>query len=222
MGMNVPAAACLGALLLACVPARAQSPFDPNAPPAGKQAGGVMVRLRGIGVLPQNWDSSVSAIGGRVDASNEATPELDISYFFTDHIAAELIAATTRHQVTAIKTALGRVPVGEIRVLPPTVTLQYHFMPKSRFSPYIGAGLNVTFFFNDTPARPTVSSVGFDHNVGGAIQAGFDYNISGRWFLNVDVKQIFVKTTARINGGAIVAKTWLNPTVVGAGIGFRF
>ena len=65
----------------------------------------------------------------------------------------------------------------------------------------------MTFFFNDTPARPTVTSVGFDNNVGGAIQAGFDYNIGGRWFLNVDVKQIFVKTTARINGGAIVAKT---------------
>ena len=77
MRMNVSAAACLGALLLACVPARAQSLFDLNAPPAGKQAGGVMVRLRGIGVLPQNWDSSVSAIGGRVDASKRACDRRD-------------------------------------------------------------------------------------------------------------------------------------------------
>lgn len=222
MKTTLLAAACLGGALIACAPARAQSMFDLNAPPAGKQAGGVMVRLRGIGVLPQNWDSSVSAIGGHVDASNRAAPELDVSYFFTDNIAAELIAATTRHTITATDTALGRVRVGSVWVLPPTLTLQYHFTPRSRFSPYIGAGLNVTFFYNSKPARPTVTEVGFSNTVGGAIQAGFDYNISGRWFLNFDVKQIFLKTTARVNGGAIVAKTWLNPTVVGAGIGFRF
>ena len=63
---------------------------------------------------------------------------------------------------------------------------------------------------------------GLSNGVGPAIQAGFDYNVAGNWFLNVDVKQIFLDTTARINGGAIIAKTSLNPTVVGAGIGYRF
>ena len=166
MGMNVPAAACLGGLLLACAPAHAQSLFDLNAPPAGKQAGGVMVRLRGIGVLPQNWDSSVSAIGGRVDASNEATPELDISYFFTDNIAAELIAATTRHKVTAIDTALGRVPVGNIRVLPPTVTARVAIEQASAFGweRYVGtegAIIAMSTFGESAPLKALQSKFGF-------------------------------------------------------------
>ncbi len=55
-----------------------------------------------------------------------------------------------------------------------------------------------------------------------AVQAGFDYNISGHWFANFDVKQIVLNTEARINEGAIVAKTALDPTIIGAGIGYRF
>nr|WP_321984909.1 OmpW family outer membrane protein [uncultured Lichenicoccus sp.] len=47
-------------------------------------------------------------------------------------------------------------------------------------------------------------------------------NITGSWFANFDVKQIFLNTEARIDGGAIIAKAALDPTIVGAGIGYRF
>jgi outer membrane protein W len=33
---------------------------------------------------------------------------------------------------------------------------------------------------------------------------------------------MFINTTAHINNGAIVAKTSLSPTVVGAGVGYLF
>jgi outer membrane protein len=190
--------------------------------PVGKQAGTFMVRLRAIGVLPENLGSSISAIGGHVGAADKAAPELDLSYFMTDHLALELIAATTEHSITANGTALGKVDVGKVWVLPPTLTMQYHFMPHEAFSPYVGAGLNVTFFYGSKAAGGAVSSVGYSNQVGGAIQAGFDYNFTGHWFANFDVKQIFVSTTARIDGGTIQAKTGLDPTVVGAGIGYRF
>ncbi len=82
--------------------------------------------------------------------------------------------------------------------------------------------LTVAFFYDSHSAGPTVTSFGLSNNVGAAIQAGFDYNFNGHWFANLDVKQLFVNTTARINGGGIVAKTSLDPTIVGAGIGYRF
>ena len=181
-----------------------------------------MIRFRAIGVLPQNMSSSVSAIGGRVDVTSTPAPEIDLSYFFTDHIAAEVIAASTRHEVSASHTVLGRVDVGSVWVLPPTVTLQYHFFPHARFSPYVGAGMTVAFFYDSQPAGGAVTKFGLSNSVGAAIQAGFDYDIAGPWFANFDVKQIFLSTEARINGGTIVAKTALDPTVVGAGIGYRF
>lgn len=201
---------------------------SPDAP-VGKEAGAIIVRLRAIGVLPQNSSSSVSVIGGSVHATDQAAPELDLSYFFTDNIAVEAIAASTRHEVSVTGAHLGQVAlppvdVGSIWVLPPTVTLQYHFMPKERFSPYVGAGVNLSFFYDSHGARPLVNKFNLGTGIGPAIQAGFDYNFTSRWFLNFDVKQIFVHTSGDVHTlvGTVKAKTWLNPTVIGLGIGYRF
>lgn len=95
-------------------------------------------------------------------------------------------------------------------------------MPHARFSPYVGAGLTVAWFYDTSPSRPTVTKVGFETAVGPTVQIGADYNLTGHWFLNVDAKQMFLNTRARINGGAIRARTSLDPTVVGVGIGYRF
>jgi len=218
------ATSLLSALAMAQVaPALAQTAADA---PVGKTAGTFMVRGRVIGLIPENSSSSVSgAINtGTVSTSNAVMPEVDVSYFFTDNIALEVIAATTKHDLYADNAGpLGsHYRVGSTWVLPPTVTLQYHFMPHERFSPYVGAGLNVSFFYATAPANNAVTQLAMQTAVGPAVQAGFDYNFSGHWFGNFDVKQIFYTTTASINNGVIHAKTALNPTVIGAGIGYRF
>jgi len=215
-------ASCLLSAIACSSAGFAQNIFNLDAPPVGKEAGTLMVRMRAIGVIPLTSSSSISVIGGRVNATAQAAPELDFSYFLTDNIAFELIAATTRHNVSASGTVLGHVDVGSVWALPPTLTVQYHFFPHERFSPYVGAGINATFFYGARPAGPTVTQLSFSHNVGAAIQAGFDYNVGGHWFANFDVKQIFLNTTATINRGVIKASTALNPLVIGAGIGYRF
>jgi outer membrane protein len=169
--------------------ASAQGLLDMNAPLIGKEAGAFMIRARAIGVIPENNSSRISAIGGRVDATAQAAPELDFSYFFTDNIALELIAATTRHDVKAKGTAVGDVDVGSVWALPPTLTLQYHFFPHSRFSPYVGAGVNVTFWYGASPANPPVTHFSVGTGAGPAIQVGVDYNIAGHWFANLDVSR---------------------------------
>jgi len=219
MTISKLAPAILAALLGTTALAAAQSTDTSFTP---EQAGMLLVRGRLINVNPLNSTSSVSLIGGKVTTTDQFAPEVDLSYFLTRNIAFELIAATTRHSITATGTALGRVPVGSTWVLPPTLTVQYHILPDSRFSPYVGAGVNVTFFYATSPAGPTVTKLGLDSAVGPAIQAGFDYALSGPWVLNVDVKQIFINTTAHLNGSRIIAKTALNPTVIGVGVGYKF
>jgi outer membrane protein len=162
--------------------ASAQSVLDFDAAPVGKAAGTFMIRARAIGVIPEDNSSSISVIGGHVSASAQAAPELDFSYFLTDHVAFELIAATTRHEVRAEGTAVGSADVGSVWALPPTLTVQYHFWPHSRFSPYIGAGLNVTFWYDESPATPTVTHFSVGNGIGPAVQAGFDYNLAGTGF----------------------------------------
>jgi len=212
---------CLMAGVAMAGTAMAQSGTTVNPIPGGKKAGDFMVRGRVLGVIPLDSSSSVSAIGGHVSTSASVTPEVDFSYFLTDNIALEVIAATSKHYLEAKGTAAGTVKVGSTWVLPPAVTVQYHFMPKERFSPYLGTGLNYTIFYS-TSAAAGLSKLSLTDNLGYVVQAGFDYALTERMYLNVDVKQMFLSTKARVNSGAVTAKTNLNPLVIGAGVGWRF
>ena len=217
------AGGCIGTLaLLGAGAASAQTPPPPQDAPVGKAANTFMVRARLIEVMPTVASSSITPIGGSVAVTNALMPEVDFSYFFTDNIAAELIASSTQHTVSAHNTAIGSLTVGQIWVLPPTLTVQYHFNPKGAFSPYLGAGVNVSFFYDGSPSGPPINRLTASNSVGPALQAGVDWNFSGHWFANADVKWIYMPTTASLNSGTIKAKVDINPVVLGVGVGYRF
>jgi len=184
---------------------------------ASAAAGDVLVRVRGVGVLPDE-SASVTPLGGSVKIDNYYVPEVDFSYFFTDNISAELIAATTKHKATA--TAGGGIPLGSVWLLPPTLLAQYHFTPEKFISPYIGAGINYTLFYGTS--NPPGLSVHYSQAVGPAVQFGIDAKLSPHWVFNVDVKKIWMETDVSINAGAIKAKVNIDPWLVGTGIGYRF
>ncbi|BDW90752.1 OmpW/AlkL family protein [Thalassospira tepidiphila] len=180
-----------------------------------KQAGDILIRGRVVGVVPDE-DVDSNTLAGKGEIDNDVIPEVDFSYFVTDNIALELIAGTSKHDVTWSD---GK-DLGSVRLLPPTLTLQYHFMPESRWSPYIGAGINYTFFYDSKPGQ--FNSVDYDDGFGYAFQAGFDYAISGPWSLNVDVKKIYLETDVSVNNGAVKADANIDPWLFGVGIGYRF
>jgi outer membrane protein len=175
------------------------------------------IRARAIGVLPD--DSSSVNIGGDVDVGDAVTPEVDLTYFITPHIAVEAIAATAQHSLTYT----GNVDVGETWILPPTVTLQYHFTPNSTFSPYLGAGLNHSWFYGEEEGRG-FTNLDVEGGVGFALQAGADLWINENLGLNLDVKKLFLDVDASVNLGATAIRTDidLDPWIVGAGVSYRF
>ncbi len=191
-----------------------------EAPFTGKSAGDVMVRARLLGVIPQNNGST--SLGGHPTGTKDLIPELDVSYFITDNIALELIAGTSKHNMKAVHTSGGDIGIGSVRLLPPTLTAQYHFMPKERLSPYLGAGLNYTFFYDVSTPGNGIDSVHYDNHIGYALQAGVDYAITPNVYFNFDVKKIFLRTDVSVNGGAVTAKAHIDPWLVGAGIGYKF
>lgn len=183
------------------------------------EAGDFMVRARAIGILPDE-SSSITTVGGKADFSNEVVPELDFSYFFTDNIAAELILATAKHDAKAQNTILGTVDVGSAWVLPPTLTLQYHFTNFEKFKPYLGAGINYTIYYNEDPGSQ--QSLKMDNDFGWALQAGIDVPVDGKWGVNFDVKKLYVDADGSWNGGAIRGDIDLDPWIVGAGVSYKF
>lgn len=191
----------------------------------GKRAGDFLIGLSAIGVLPTKG-GRVDVIGGTPTASNSATGQLDFTYFFTDMIAVNLIAATTRHEVSVRDSAIGNVSLGHVWALPPTLTVQFHPMPRNRFSPYLGLGVNFTAFYGEggRPSAP-VTNVKIDNAWGMALNFGTDVEIAPNWLANFDVKKIFfLEPDVRVDTsiGRLNARADINPWVIGAGIRYRF
>ncbi|MEM5518478.1 OmpW family outer membrane protein [Henriciella sp. AS95] len=204
-----------------------------------------MIRGRVIGVLPdEGADLKVGggALPGTVDISDQYVPELDITYFFTDHIAAELILGVTPHDVKATGVTVpgvltdATVDLGDVWLLPPTLTLQYHFDTGTPLKPYVGAGVNATFFF-DEDAGKVADGIEYDPTIGFALQAGADYDLDGEpggWALNVDVKKVWIEPDVKVdltsalgpslNANRVVvdADVEINPVIVGVGLGYKF
>ena len=197
-----------------------------------------MVRVRAVGVLPDESGSlSVdgAALAGNVDISDQYIPELDISYFFNENFAVELILAVTPHDVEAINVTVpgaledANIALGDVWLLPPTLTAQYHFTQFGQFKPYVGAGINATFFFNEDEGS-VADGIDYEEGFGPALQAGFDYDldgVAGGWALNVDVKKVWINTDVTVDfstalGATVDADVDIDPLLVGIGLGYKF
>jgi outer membrane protein len=183
-----------------------------------------MVRVRALGIFPDVSSTQITTIGGEADIDDAYTLDLDISYFFTENIALELTLAYAQHDVSANNTILGTVNLGSLDILPPTLTLQYHFMPKNAFRPYIGAGVSYVLIPN-YDAGPVATSIDYENGkFGAAIQFGFDYFFNKNWCLNVDVKKVWVSVDATVYAlnTAVYTSVDVDPWLIGVGIGYRF
>lgn len=221
-----PAALVAGLVLLGG-PARAADLEERMAPPeaavdfAAKSPW--QIRVRGLGVITENSGSVNGIAGSDLSYSDTVIPELDISYFFTDNIAAELILGTTYAKVDAEGAIKGLGKVGKAWLLPPTVTLQYHFTDFGAFKPYVGAGVNYSLFY-DQSGSGKFSNLDIENKLGAALQVGFDYMLDEHWGVNFDVKKIFLEPKWKVDfdGAPLSGKAKLNPWLVGAGVTYRF
>jgi len=175
-----------------------------------------MVRARAVHIDPADRSSPIGGVteSDLITVSKKTIPEVDISYFFTPNWAAELVLTyPQKHTVKVDGTS-----IGSFRHLPPTLTLQYHFLPNATFSPYLGAGINYT----------RISSVKLDSDIdlernswGLALQAGFDVKLNRNWSINVDVKKVQIRSDVSM-GGEQISRVKLDPVLFGVGVGYRF
>jgi outer membrane protein len=182
-----------------------------------------MIRLRVLGVIPEDGGHVDQVPGSSLKTSDQVIPELDISYFFTKNIAAEVILGVTKHHVTGAD-ALAGVDVGKAWLLPPTLTLQYHFTDFGAFKPYVGAGVNYTWFFSQTAGGGAVIDSHLKDSFAPVVQFGFDYMIDKHWGWNVDVKKLWLRPNwdGTLAGNVPVSgKVNLDPWLIGTGITYK-
>lgn len=187
------------------------------------------IRLRALGVIPRDKGRINGEAGSDLEFSRTVIPELDISYYITDQLAAELILGTTYSSVNAAGSASALGKLGRTWLLPPTLTLQYHFTQLGNFKPYIGAGVNYTVFYKEKGNhRPQggnrISSLNVDNTWGLALQVGADYMLNSHWGVNLDVKKLFLRPSfnASLDGAPVTGKARLDPWLIGAGVTYHF
>lgn len=202
------------------------------AAPAHAEAGDVLLRVRGIMVAPNESSGAIlpGFPGEKARVNNSVMPEIDITYMATKHVGVELIAATTKHDMSGVRGTTGGIgKLGSTWVLPPTLTVQYHPIADGPVRPYVGVGLNYTMFYSEKSSSGLEAAVGksaisMKDSLGWAAQAGVDIDLNPTLFLNFDVKYLDIDTTATINttdAGRQRLRVSLDPLVFGVGVGMR-
>jgi outer membrane protein len=186
------------------------------------KAGDWITRVRALYIYPYGSSGSLSTIPNTgVSVLPSWTGEFDIGYMFTKNLGSELILGTACHTIKGTKDLSG-TKIGSTWLLPPTLTLQWRFFPSYRFQPYVGGGVNYTLFYGEACSLPN-THLNLSHSWGPALQFGTDIFINKHWFINADVKYIWIWTKAYLTGGVPGSvQVDINPWVLGFGFGYKW
>lgn len=145
--------------------------------------------------------------GLELSVDEDVRPSVTFEYFPVKNIGIELLAAHPfKHDIES-----KGEKVGSVKLLPPTLSLQYHFDNGGKVVPFIGAGVNYTTFFKE---RLAVSDLKLKDNWGAAGHVGVDFKLTDRDAVRLDARYIDLKTDVKIDG-ANKGELDLSPWVYG-------
>ncbi|HHJ16512.1 MAG TPA: outer membrane protein OmpW [Gammaproteobacteria bacterium] len=197
------------------------------APVLAYEAGDFIARAGWAHVAPDtDSDEFPNVPGATADVDDTDSLGLTFSYLITDNIGVGVLAAypfKADIKGDGVLPGIGVDKIGDTKFLPPTVTLQYHFDTASDFHPYVGAGINYTFFWDeDTSDAPFAGTdLDLDDSWGFAAEAGLDYTFQNDYLVSAQVWYINIETEAdsELAGKADVD---IDPWVFMLGVGKKF
>lgn len=190
--------------------------FGCAALPAAHAEDNWVVRF-GAHVVDPKSDNGTLA-GMKAHINNDTKPSASLEYMFNPNVGLDVLAALPfKHDVK-----LNGQKAASTKHLPPTIGVNYHFMPEAQISPFVGVGVNYTHFF-DEKGRGILkgSKVSIDDSWGVAAHAGLDFKLSDKWLITADVRWIDIESDVKV-GGAKVGKAKVDPWVYGLSFGYRF
>jgi outer membrane protein len=195
------------------------------------EEGDILVRAGVVTVEPTNGNGDILAAASGADSGldlgikNDTQLGLNFVYMLTDNVGVEVLGATPfEHDIKVEGTNL---TVGSVQHLPPTVSLQYFLLgdTDSRVQPYIGAGLNYTWFFNQNAnGSQGFSNLDVDDSVGLAAQIGVDVMATDNILVNASAYRIDIDTDATVSHsalGALKSDVSIDPMVYMFSVGYK-
>ncbi|MCC9004493.1 MAG: outer membrane beta-barrel protein, partial [Candidatus Competibacter sp.] len=139
------------------------------------QAGDWLVRAGIWGIYPKSDNLNLGP-NADINVDDGYSLGFNITYMATPNIGIELLGAWPFSHDISLS---GVGTIGDTKQLPPTISVQYHFLPDSNFRPYVGLGLNYTFFFDEgTKGALSGSDLKLDDSWGLAAQVGMDFDVA--------------------------------------------
>jgi len=209
-------------LIPLAVVAALAAPVAAQAQDAGTYDPGKWLFRVGISQINPDSDNLALSPAASVVVDSDLSPTATVEYMITPHIGTELLVAWPFTHGLDLDTGSRPLDrVGQVDVMPPTLSLNWHFNPNGMFRPYIGAGVNYTLFSGEE-ARGALSgsSIKLDDSIGAAGQVGVDIG-QRNWFFNANARYIDMSSDVELNG-ADVGTADLNPWIIGLHVGYRF
>jgi len=186
-----------------------------------------------VGLSQINPDKENLAFGEDtwVVVDSDVSPTATVEYMITKNIGTELLVAWPFTHGIDLKTPGGDSRIGNVDVMPPTLSVNWHFNPNGMWRPYVGAGINYTLFSGEETRGPIAgTSLSLDDSIGAAGQVGIDIG-EREWFLNLNVRYIDMGADAELRGvddgeggttSLDLGTVDINPMIYGVHVGYRF
>lgn len=186
------------------------------------EAGDFIVRAGWARVMPNVGSEQVGAIAGsKVDVDDSNSLGLTFDYLLTDNIGVGLLGAlpfTLDINGDGSISALGKV--GETKALPPVLTVKWYPSLSEHVHPYVGVGVNYTYFWDEKGKGGTVTDLSLDDSWGLAGEVGLDVSLGSQWLVSAQLYYIQLNTTGKTNVGDVDVD--LDPWAFMLGVGRRF
>lgn len=163
-------------------------------------------------------------------SSSSVTAVLELQYMVSDALAICTSLTTAPFDFTGKGGDLDRDLLGEIWFTPLTLTLRYEIQLRGGVQPYIGGGLNTTFYLFDD-VEPALEDFGVTKLVanpsfGWVIEGGLNYNLSNKTFVSLDLKMMDLSGTLDLENDNKDNLDRVNidgtPVEIGLGVGWRW
>ena len=183
-----------------------------------EEAGSWVVKAGVHSVDPTSNNGSLADGAMKADAGSDTEPTITGEYFVTPNFGVELLASLPwEHEIR-----LNGAKAATVKQLPPTLSAQWHFNPGGTVSPFVGAGLNYTIFYNERTTGPLAgANLNVSNTLGPALHGGVDFRLDERWLVTVDARWIKIGPDVKVNG-AKVGSIDIDPIVYGVAVGYRF
>lgn len=164
--------------------------------------------------------------GGNASAADNSSLAFGVIYHFDERWSAELaMGLPPTATLSGADTLSSAGKLGKVTYGPAVLSLRHSFLADGPVRPYIGAGINYTHVFSTDDGF--VRNLKVKSAFGPVLQLGVAIPLKDRWSLLLDVKKIWVSTTATgtlpaFGGAATTSDVRLDPLVSTLTLSYSF